>query len=266
MLWLIILYALLQAGYVAWVALRRHTDLTIPQPHPYALGNPDAKTCIILVHGFADGPQAWQREAEELAQRGYRVVVPHLCHTETADAWLAQLEALLKDLRTQHKQLILWGHSMGAALSLIVSQRIVPDALVLWAPYCAPRLGRRFAKLLYCLHRLLFLYPWSPTFFPSERHGKGSPETHYRIRRIISRKTFASVLAVPDYLPPPPTLPTILLLSQRDTVVDNHVTLATLPQAHLLWAHNPTSSHALTNASDWQENLDATLQALALEV
>ncbi len=259
-------YLALQFGYFIWIRWRQYLDrLRVVAPVPYALGKSDSKTCIVLVHGFADGPQAWQREAECLAERGYYVVVPHLSHAETADVWLAQLETLLRTLRTTHARLILWGHSMGGTLSLILSQRVTLDALVLWAPFYAPRLGGCLTSLLYSLHRIVLLYPWSPTFFPAERYGKGTPATHYRIRRIVSRKTFASVLALPERIPTPPSIPTVLLLSQRDTVVDNRAILAHLSHAHLLWAYDPISSHALTNAADWKENLDATLRALASE-
>jgi CheY-like chemotaxis protein len=52
----------------------------------------------------------------------------------------------------------------------------------------------------------------------------------------------------------------IIILSQRDTVVDNAPVKRAFPNAHYLLAANPRSSHALTNAVDWQENLTAILE------
>ncbi len=262
----LIAYLLLQVGYILFILCRCRADRRYaPTPQPYTCGDPTATTCCVLVHGFADGPQAWQREADALAALGYYVVVPHLSHDEDVEAWRSHIEATLRTLKKTHARILLWGHSMGGAIAWMASQTVNVDALILWAPYCAPKLGKRLTLLFYALHCLFFLYPYTPTFFPSMRHGKGAPETTYRIRQIISRKTFYSVLTLPCHLSNMRIVtPTILLLSQRDTVVDNRATMQRFATATRLWAHDAMTGHALTNAADWQENLHATLNLLSV--
>ncbi len=256
-------YFLLQGLYFILIRTLQRRDGTAHPTSGYALGPTDASTAILLVHGFSDSPLTWQREARALAELGYYVCVPEVSHDLTESAWHADLLTRLQQLKSRHKHIILWGHSMGGALVTRLATQIEVDALVLWAPFFAPRMGRRSARFLYLLHRLAFRYPHTPTFFPTERTVHGDEALSYRVRRIIPIKTFAATLRT-QYLAQQalPSCPIILLLSQRDTVVDNTATLKSLPNATILWAHNPHSSHALPNAVDWRENLSATLAAL----
>ncbi len=256
-------YLLLQGVYVAIIRYLRRKERPVSPTSGYALGPTDAATAILLIHGFSDSPLTWQREARALAERGYRVVVPEVSHDLTEKEWFPTLSQTLAQLKSRHPRLILWGHSMGGALATSLAAKHTVDALVLWAPFFAPRMGRGCARLLFILHRIFLRYPHTPTFFPSERIVHGDEVLSYRVRRIIPTKTFAAALRT-QYLAQRahPSCPTLLLLSQRDTVVDNRTTLKLLPSATLLWAHSPHSSHALPNAEDWRDNLTATLAAL----
>ncbi len=261
----------LQLLYVAFIEIIRHRDHPDPVAE-YSLGDATtSKATIVLIHGFADTPEAWRREAEALAAQGFYVVVPNLSHSATDREWLPHLQTLVQAARGP---VILWGHSMGAAVALILARSLRPAALVLWAPFLAPRLGRRFTAVLYWVHRALFRYPYTITYFPSDRHGKGTPETHYRVGRVIPTATFAAMLrlqyraeaaarALTQAQGQGKACPTLVLLSRRETVVDNGLIRRALPEVDTRFAADPTSSHALTNAADWHTNLTASLAWLA---
>ena len=235
-------------------------DRALSPTETVEMGAPEAEKCAILVHGFADTPLAWQREAEALVARGWRVIVPEINLSAASDAWLSTIHAAILRAKRSADHVELWGHSMGGALCLVAAQREAVARLVLWAPFLEPYMGVFCSRLLYGLHRVCFLWPFTLTWFPVNRHGKGDPETFYRVRRVIPTRTFASALAVPEKLASqPPACPITLLLSQRDTVVRNAPVLRRYPQARVLWAENPRSSHALTNAVDWKINLERLL-------
>lgn len=256
-LWGLGAWVTLQPLYALFVETLRRGDRHANPVASYTLGPSTAETAMVLLHGFADTPEAWRREAESLATHGFRVFVPELSHNADAAVWLATVRATLTEARAHHRKVVLWGHSMGGAAALAAST-LHPDALILWAPFLAPRLTWGFVRTLYVAHRALFLWPYTPTWFPAERHGKGPHPTHYRVRRIIPTRTFAAMLEMPGRAVPP-ACPTLVLLSRRDTVVDNHATRGALPTATILDAANPHSGHALTNAADWFDNLSASL-------
>ena len=230
---------------------------------PLVFGPQKAPMGAVLLHGFADSPETWRREAEYLAARGWRIEVPVLSHDADASAWFAETEAAVQRLRAVCGSVSLWGHSMGGATALAASEKLRPDALILWAPFLAPRFGRRLTGGLCRLHRLLFLSPLTPTFFPCERHGCGDPATFYRIRRTVPLHMFLAMLNLQYQAEQArPLCPILVLLSQRDAVVNNRKTRSVLHQAVFLSASNPRSGHALPNASDWKENLENTIQIL----
>ena len=268
LLWALSAYLLLQlihAGYICAVARR---DRQLPPASGYTLP-PRGQACgkaAVMLHGFADTPEAWRREAEALAERGWHVEVPLLSHEETSAQWLEVAAEAIRRARQQAKEVILFGHSMGGALALAVAARERPDALVLWAPFFEPYLGPRAVPVLYALHRFLFRWPRTLTFFPALRVAKGQPTATYAVARSLPVRSFASALAVPRLaraaLDQVRALPTVVLLPHRDTVVRPEPTRHALPWATFLMAANPRTGHALTNAADWRENLEASLAAL----
>lgn len=252
-------YTILQFLYLVVVEACR-LDRHLSSSASYEVGEKTAERCAILVHGFADTPIAWQREADALAARGWRVIVPELSLSKTSSEWIAVLQETIAEAYRSARYVELWGHSMGGALCTAVAQRTPVDKLVLWAPFLEPYMGRFASQTLYWLHRILFLWPFTLTWFPVNRHGKGIPETFYRVRRVIPTRTFASALAVPKLITNAPlSCPVSILLSQRDTVVRDAPVRARFPKARFLLAENPRSSHALTNAVDWEINLNCLL-------
>lgn len=255
--WILLAYLLVQVLYVLAMEGVRFTDRGIPTPETLRFGPTSGERAIILVHGFADGPMAWKRHAAFFAAQGWGVEVPHLSHEATEKEWLETLRDCLTRCRANFRHVELWGHSMGGALSVMAASEVPPDRLVLYAPFFAPWLGRRNAAVLYVLHRVLFRYPFTLTFFPSDRHGKEPEPTEYAIRRVIPLRTFAAMLRVQKSAAGRKTAcPTFLLLSNHDTVVDNKATLKALPNAEVRWSSDPTASHALTNAACWRSDLE----------
>ncbi len=264
LVWLIGCYAAAQALWAAAVETARLGDRRADRVRGFALGPRDAARCAVLLHGFADTPEAWRREAAALAARGWRVIVPALSHRATERTWLRVAGAWVRRARRRHARVELWGHSMGGAVALAAAAEARPDALVLWAPFVEPWLGRRRVAALHAAHRLCLLWPRTFTFFPAAREGKGPEPTAYRVGRVIPVRTFAAMLRMGDRARlaarEGPPCPVTVLLSRRDTVVDNAATLRALPGARVRWAADARSGHALTNAADWRENLAAVLQ------
>ena len=252
-------YLAVQLVYVAVVEVARRAGTLSPST-TFERGDHQASKAVVLVHGFADTPLAWSRQADALAARGWRVIVPELDLGQTLVQWLAVVRAAVAEARRTAQHVELWGHSMGGAVSMTVAQIESVDRLVLWAPFLEPSMGRVASRSLYWLHRFLLLWPYTLTWFPVARHGKGEPETFYRVRQVIPTRTFQSALSVPKFaLLQPLTVPTLLILSQNDRVVRNAPVLKAFEGVPLLWAANPRSSHALTNAVDWLENLKRVL-------
>lgn len=256
-------YFLLQVAHFSAVELLRFNDRKASPLLSCTLGPPRAATCAILVHGFADSPEAWRREGELLAANGWRVYIPLLKPDGREETWIQTVVDLIQRAKTEHACVTLWGHSMGGAVSTVAAGRLAPDKLILWAPFFAPKLGRKRVEWLYLLDRLLFLWPFTPTFFPAIRVGKGNRPTTYRVRRIIPIESFRAMLQL-QYMAEATHLsvPVTLLLAHTDRVVDNAAIQRALPDATTHFAHDKKTSHALTNAADWEENLTKLLESL----
>ena len=254
-IWSLVVWANIQIVYVIYIERKRRSpDLTPVQTLEF--GPRSAEKCAVLVHGFADIPEAWRRQGEALATRGWRVIVPEISLTATANEWLPYIRAAILEARTTAQHVELWGHSLGGALAITVAQDTPVDRLVLCAPFLEPHMGNSMASFLCGLHRLIFLWPFAATGFPIDRYVKGAPTAHYRVQPIVPARTFLSALRAPKAALRKPTLVRpIILLSQREHIVRNDIVRRTFPNAHYLLAANPRSCHSLTNAVDWLENL-----------
>ena len=217
--------------------------------------NKTASKAILLLHGFADLPQTWQRQANWLATCGYTVIVPYINH-DTPEKWHAIIESHLKHLCSTYSHVELWGHSMGGALALEIAPRYPLKRVVLWAPFLAPYLTRPITALIYSLHRLLYIGPRTFTFFPSHRHGKGTPTTSYCVDRTLPTRTFAAMLQT-QYRATyrQHTAPLVFMLSHRESIISNKAIIKHFSNATILWAAHPSTRHQLTNATDWLKNL-----------
>ena len=256
-------YGLLQLLYLLMIeGLRRWDARFVPPSAGYEIaprGAPNGWAAVLL-HGYGDSPEAWRRQAVWLAAHGWQVEVPLLSHEADAQIWCQAAVTALKRAQSRAQHVCLWGHSMGGAVALTAAAEVSPDAMVLWAPFFEPALGWRLTRLLYGVHRLLFLWPRVLTFFPAHRRAKGEPSFDYRFQRTLPVRTFRAMLQMPRLAAEARvTCPVTVLLPHRDTVVRTAATRCALPGATFLMATDPRSTHALTNAIDWRENLLATL-------
>ena len=111
---------------------------------PRSLGPEEAKTALLLVHGFLASPNAFAAFPEEWAAAGYFVRAMLLPGHGTSPLELAEtpstvlLEAVREEvqlLKQDHDQVVLIGHSMGGAICTIIAAQEQVDGLVLAAPY-----------------------------------------------------------------------------------------------------------------------------------
>lgn len=255
---LLLLWAAAQLAWGILLAFLRRRDGET-KARPVRCGPEHARVAVVLVHGFADTPQAWQRQAEDLAGRGFAVLCPALKMNGDAEAWERAVRGAVDEARTCADRVWVWAHSMGCAVTL--AARTGADGLVLWAPFFEPWLGRAPAKALLLAYRLLFPWGYTPTWFPALRTPRGGDGAPYRVRRIIPVRTFRAMLSEPAraLAAPQPECPVAVLVSSRDTVVRNAASRRALPKADFMRASDPMSGHALTNAADWRINLGRAL-------
>lgn len=111
---------------------------------PIDLGPKDARTAVLLVHGFAGAGNNFGELPQRLAEAGYRVRAMLLPGHGTSPRDFAKtshaalLQAVLDELRSlkeRHETLFLAGHSMGGALSTLAASIEEVDGLILAAPY-----------------------------------------------------------------------------------------------------------------------------------
>jgi alpha-beta hydrolase superfamily lysophospholipase len=263
--WAALLFALwgfLQGcGLLAVAMMQRKDAKRVKTKAGFTLATGHETKAVLLLHGFVDLPLAWKRQADLLAQKGYAVEVPHLDH-EAPHTWRALIEARLTALCSTYRHVELWGHSMGGALALAVAPAFPLKRVVLWAPFLAPYLTRGLVATIYILHRLLVFGPRTFTFFPSHRHGKGTPTTSYYVDCTLPITTFATMLQT-QYLAAAAQqqAPVCFLLAYREKVVSNPAICKRFPQAPILWAAHPSTGHQLTNAPDWRKNLHRLLRS-----
>lgn len=111
---------------------------------PYRLvgGAPSA----LLVHGFPGTPAEMRPLAVVLNEMGWTVqglLLPgfgpdiNALERVTSRDWADAIHTALRDLRRNHSEVLLIGHSMGGALSLSAAACDPPTALILLSPFCA---------------------------------------------------------------------------------------------------------------------------------
>ncbi len=108
------------------------------------LGLEESSTAVLLVHGFIGGSSNFGELPATLAAKGYRVramLLPghgtdprEFAHTSSEDLVNAVVTEAQR-LREAHEHVVIVGHSMGATLSILASEQIEVDALVLATPY-----------------------------------------------------------------------------------------------------------------------------------
>ncbi len=108
------------------------------------LGNRDSMGAVLFVHGFAGGSNNFSNLPDRLAKRGWRVRVMRLpghgtspfdFEKRSADELIQAVRNELIQLKKQHREVVIVGHSMGCALSALAVSDVPVDKLVFGAPY-----------------------------------------------------------------------------------------------------------------------------------
>lgn len=111
---------------------------------PRTLGPEDARHALLFVHGFIGGSSNFHDLPDQAAARGWRVRVMllpgHGAHPRDLERvrlpeYLEAIDAEIAALRESHDHVVLCGHSLGAALSVLASETVPPDGLILASPY-----------------------------------------------------------------------------------------------------------------------------------
>lgn len=135
---------LMNARYKKWNAsVSRTSDGILKHALPKEYGN--GENALLLIHGFGDGPNAWNRLAPQLAKQGYSVRAMRLPawgepmeskHKASLEDWDHAILKELHALRQTHDKVAVLAHSMGGCLSTVLAQdqKLPADALVLYAP------------------------------------------------------------------------------------------------------------------------------------
>lgn len=110
---------------------------------PRKLGAEDATTAVLLVHGFLGTPHHFETLPEAIAESGCRVHVmllpghgssPLDLDKTNQEELLHAVIACATELMKRHERLVILGHSMGGALSVLTAEYVPIDGLVLAAP------------------------------------------------------------------------------------------------------------------------------------
>lgn len=110
----------------------------------FDLGDPNADTAVVLVHGFLGASNNFNELPARLASEGYRVRALRLPGHGTTPFELQRIGpaeelnyilAEVRRLKARHKKVFLVGHSMGGALSTLAATSPEVDGLILAGPH-----------------------------------------------------------------------------------------------------------------------------------
>jgi esterase/lipase/1-acyl-sn-glycerol-3-phosphate acyltransferase len=115
-----------------------------------------AKTGVLLVHGYMAAPEEVRPLAQHLYRHGYTVFAPRLrghgtspedLASRTWEDWLQSVERGYLILANSCKDVVLGGFSAGAGLALLAATNRLYKVSAVFAINCALRLRKRSAKL-----------------------------------------------------------------------------------------------------------------------
>jgi len=204
---------------------------------PYTAGR--GPVALLWIHGFADSPAVFRRMTERLAGTGRftcrAMRLPGAGETVrqaarvTRDDWQEAVRREIAELRREHAQVWLVGHSLGAALALHAA--LEPANQVAGVVALAPllRVSRRRSPLLppsawFGLARTVFFF--SRTFescFAPDTAAADDPGFHDTRDRFIPFATYRNLFALIEELAPRAAdlrVPVFAALAAEDRVVD----------------------------------------------
>lgn len=147
------------------------TPAVLPGAEPFDLpgSGPDARTGVLLVHGFTGTPMSMRPWGEHLAAQGFTVRCPLLpghgtswqdCNTSTHDQWTTAVERAFDDLLDRCDRVFVAGLSMGGTLATRLAEQRSADVAGLLLVNPALFTQRLDARLLPLIARLTG--SWAP--------------------------------------------------------------------------------------------------------
>ena len=99
---------------------------------PFSYEVKDATTAVIFIHGILEGPFQFHELANKAVEQGistFGILLPG--HGKSAEdfansnrqQWINYVDKVIKEISQNYPNIILVGHSMGALLSLLVSEK-----------------------------------------------------------------------------------------------------------------------------------------------
>ena len=281
---LLLYWMLANALHYLWIHVRlrqwehgfvRDAQGLRPGVVPYTIGT--GPIAVLWVHGFADSPAIFRRMTQRLADTGrftcraMRLPGAGEPMRPAARVTLADLAAAVRreiaELRRDHAQVWLVGHSMGASLALQVALEPADGVVGVMAlapmirvsrrraPVLPPALWFRLANVVFCLSRT-FESCFAPTAVAAD-----DPAFTINRDRFIPFNTYCTVFALTEALAPrAPALrvPIFAALAIEDRVVDTRTAqhwlkAVTAPKTVRLL---PEVSHDLPLEIGWQALTD----------
>jgi esterase/lipase len=199
----------------------------MPGAEPFAFpgSGPDARTGVLLVHGFTGTPMSMRPWGEHLAEAGFSVRCPLLpghgtrwqdANVSTHDQWTTAIGAAFDALRADCDQVFVGGLSMGGTLATRLAE-VRPDdvaGLMLVNPSLFTQ--RLDAKLLPMIARLTG--SWAP--IGSDIKKPGITELAYPKLPTRAMLQLRQLWAVTRADLPRVTTPVIVFHSAEDHVVE----------------------------------------------
>lgn len=225
----------------------------------------NARTGVVVSHGFTGNPTSVRPLARRIADEGYAVEVPRLpghgtrwqdlARTRWAD-WRGEIERVTDDLAARCDEVVLVGLSLGGALCLDVA--LTHDAVRAVATINAPLLDRPdpIARLAPVLQYLIPVVPAAVAGIKNDVAKPGVEETAYSM--VPAKAGYSLTVGVADVRERLVDLekPVLGIYSALDQTVPNASTKALpelAPNADVHVVELPRSMHVAT--LDWDADL-----------
>jgi carboxylesterase len=198
--------------------------------------SPDARTGVLLVHGFTGNPSSMRPWGEHLADEGFAVRVPLLpghgttwqdCNAHTEQDWVRAVDEAFDELAADCDRVVVAGLSMGGTLAIRLAERRPAEVAGLVLVNPALLTQRLDAKLLPLLARL------TPSWSPIGNDIKKPGVTELAYDRLPTRAMVAlrRLWAQTRADLPAVTAPLLVFRSAEDHVVEPASTALLLARA-----------------------------------